>query len=258
MRMRKHTGMGRSTTWSKGRATLVLVAIGLAGCGGAKAPPPEDGEPTTPDVPVASTSDATAGASDGASPEPTSSAAATAAPAERSPMEQLARDMMKNGRKIGWSPSKKAIAYGEIWMEGQGRGLRVVFRGADDKMEAEEICKPSECEETLDEKLATEVPKVAQKLESGGYQAVTGNGWAPDQPELELHAADLKLSYVKGKLGIVDGKTTKSLGQGPAKGAPAAVFLVKDDKVLVVDFEFEPAKSAGPVFTHELRVYKLP
>ena len=87
---------------------------------------------------------------------------------------------------------------------------------------------------------------------------MTGNGWAPDQPELELHAADLELSYVKGRLGIVDGKTTKSLGQGPAKGAPVAVFLVKDDKVLVVDFELEPAKSAGPVFTHELRVYKLP
>ena len=242
-----------------GRALAVvgsasLVALAACGGGGATAVV-SDGDmeahpnsEATPDPTSAPTSNAVA----------TATADAAHTGSERSPTEQLARDMMKTGRKIGWSPTKKSIAYGELWMEGAGRGLRVVFRGADDKSEVEEICKPSECEETLDEKLATEVPKVGAKLEADGYQALMGNGWAVDQPELEIHSADLKLTYVKGKLSMGEGKQVKSLGSGPTKGTPVAVFIAKDDKMIVVDFELEAPKSSGPFVTHELRMYKLP
>jgi len=239
-----------------GSVSLVTLAGSLAGCsGGGATAVVSDGDmearPTaeaTPDATSAPTQEAAA----------TATADATSTVGERSPSEQLARDMMKTGRKIGWSPSKKSIAYGELWMEGDGRGLRVVFRGEDDKSEAEEVCKPNECEETLDEKLATEVPKVGAKLEADGYQALMGNGWGVDQSELEIHSADLKLTYVKGKLSVGEGKQAKSLGTGPAKGAPVAVFVAKDDKVIIVDFELEPPKSKGPFVTHELRIYKLP
>lgn len=167
-------------------------------------------------------------------------------------MEQLARDMIKTGRKIGWSSSKRAFAYGMPWTAGPGRGFRIEFQTEDGKIEMHEVCKPGECEQTLDEDMAREIPNIAAKLGAGDYQAVWGNGWAPGQPELELTSAGLKLSFDKGRLSLVDGKNKKPLGSAPGKSAPVAVFVVKDAKVLVVDF----SPDGGP--THEFRSFKLP
>ena len=236
-------------------------AVALSACGGAK------GEPTEPMEPTEAQPDEATKPAETATPEASSTAEAsteTAAPktpeAERSPMEALARDMIKNGRRIGWSTTKRAIAYGEYWTEPSGRGFHVMFVGEDGKADQHEVCKAGECDEVLDERVKTEVPKIAQKLEAGAYQALSSSGWAVDQPELELRGTDMKLSFKSGKLSVVLGGKTKPLGSAPAKSAPVAVFLSKDDKIVVVDFQLDaPGKSdQGFSVLHQLKLFKLP
>jgi hypothetical protein len=241
------------------RAVVLSCAAALAACGGGKA------EPTEP----VDTGDAVATGAPDPAPDaaPTSEPAASATPvepgpasSERSPMEALARDMIKTGRKIGWSPTKRTIAYGEYWTEPGGRGFHVMFVAEDGKSEQHEVCKAGECDEVLDERVKTEVPKIAAKLESGAYQALSSSGWAVDQPELELRGSDIKLTFKGGKLSVAQGGKTKPLGSAPPKSAPVAVFLAKDDKVVVVDFRLDaPGKSdQGFAVANVLRLYKLP
>ncbi len=243
------------------RPLALAIVVALAACGGAKTEPTEPMEPTEaqPDEAAKAPTDALADAS--AAPDaPTATAAAKTPEAERSPMESLARDMIKNGRKIGWSVTKRSIAYGEYWSEPSGRGFHVMFVSEDGKAEQHEVCKAGECDEVLDERVKTEVPKIAEKLSAGSYQPVSSSGWAVDQPELELRGTDMKLSFKSGKLSVVAGGKTKPLGSAPAKSAPVAVFHSKDDKIVVVDFQLDsPGKSdQGFSVLHQLKLFKLP
>lgn len=238
------------------RIAATLLAVGLVACGASKspsdeagpddAPPPSRSAEVAPDG-AAGDSGAAAGGDATAKPETKPDSGG-----ERPPMEQLARDMIKTGRKIGWSASKRVFAYGMPWSAGPGRGMRVDFQAEDGKIETHEVCKPGECEQSMDDDMARELPAIAAKLGAGDFQPVWGNGWAPDQPELELRSAGLKLAFDKGRLSLVDGKSKKALGSAPGKSAPLAVFVVKDAKVLIVDFSPDGGAS------HEFKLFKLP
>lgn len=198
-------------------------------------------------------------ASTGADPEPAPTALPEAP--KGNPTEQLVRDIVKTGRKIGFSATKRAVFHAVRWDQpGSGFGLRVSFQAEDGKeLKSFVVCQPGECEEHLDDKLKTEIPKIAAYADEGGYEGVSGNGWAGGQSELELKSAGLKLSFVKGKLELVLEKGRKTLGTVPSKkGAelePEAVYLLRDTKLVAVMFRRGGGTASAP---RELMIFKLP
>lgn len=249
--------MNRSSSVALLSLACVTLLGGAAGC--SSSPPPSD------TLPPAS---ATATAATTAEPAPT--AAETAAPGptaevpetpKGNPTEQLVRDIVKTGRKIGFSATKKAVFHAVRWDQpGSGFGLRVQFQADDGKeLKSFVICQPGECEEHLDDKLKTEIPKIAAYADEGGYEGVSGNGWAGGQTELELKSAGLKFSFVKGKLELVLEKGRKTLGtMASKKGAelePEAIYLLRDTKLVAVMFRRGGSTASAP---RELAIFKLP
>jgi len=120
------------------------------------------------------------------------------------------------------------------------------------------ICQPGECEEKLDELLKDLLPKLAQKLEEGGFVAIRSIGWPDNRDELEVSSLGMKLKYSKGKLeGFKEGekKGVPFTAQGGRLEAPTlkAIFLVPDTKLLAV---FATPTKAGVVQT--FHVLKMP
>lgn len=234
-----------------GKKNCFLVALALAACGGGESPsntPPPAASSAAP-APHDPPPDASASAKPVDPPPPP--------PDKTKPSEQLARDMIRTGRKIAYSATKKSIAYQVRWsVAGSGFGVRIAFAGEDGKETGNQVvCQPQDCDQSLDEKLDAESKKLGEKLEADGYVSVASNGWAASLDELEIASQGLKLAWTKDKIELVEDKKRKSLGtftvKKPDTAHPAAVFVIKEASLLVVDFALSGDK-------HELKVFKLP
>jgi hypothetical protein len=182
-----------------------------------------------------------------------------AASKSMSETETLARDIIKGGgRRIGWSATKKLFVVPSEKRTETSFSIDVLFYGEDGQSrDPMRICQPGECEERLDEILKEVLPKLAQKLEDGGFVTIRSIGWPDGRDELEVSSLGMKLKYTKGRVdGLKEGaKPVAFTVAGGRLDAPSlkAVFLVPDTKLLGV---FATPSKAGVVQT--FHVLKMP
>ncbi len=205
-----------------------------------------------------------------ASAEPMASAAPSAEPkaappedkpapaAEASPAEALARDLLKSGgRRIGWSAGKKRFVVPIEMRAGGGRGLDLRYYDDDGQQrEIQRVCQPGECEQNLDELVKELIPKLAARLGSEGYEAVSAVGWPSGREEMDIESINLKLRFERGKLSAVREKKPatplRSLGGRSPKGdSLSALYPVPAQKLL-------GAFAQGDKVAYEFYVFKLP
>jgi hypothetical protein len=214
-----------------------LVLASTSACGPATPAPAAEGAKESPSAEPA------AGAS------PAEPAAAKPAPAgEASPMETLARDLLKSGgRRIAWSASKKRFVVPVEQRADGGRGLNLHFYDDEgNQREILKVCQPGECEDRLDELVKDLLPKLAARLSSEGFEAVSSVGWPSGQDEIEVGTLNAKLRQDKGgRISIVrDKKATplRAMG-GRTKGEISAVYPVSSAKLMgVLAGEFSVVK----------------
>ncbi|APR77377.1 Hypothetical protein A7982_02724 [Minicystis rosea] len=236
-------------------ATLVAVALlaSLPACG--PSTPPQSPDPAK----EAASAAPEASASAAPSAEPTAAAEApkpAPAAAPESPMETLARDLVKaGGRRIGYSATKKRFIVPIEMRNDGGRGLALHFYDDDGQQrEVERVCQPGECEDKLNEIAKELIPKLAARLEKEGYEAIFSVGWPQGRDELE--SGTMKLRYEKGKLLYVPEKKgptpLRALGgRSPKTPSLSAVYPVPAVKLLGVF-------AVGEKVAQEFFVFKLP
>lgn len=241
----------------------LFVAL-LSGCGSQKPPATAEGEGNVAESKADSKPEET-NPTEGGADEAKGGDAADAKPTEAKPTgpakapseaESLARDIVKGGgRRIGYSATKKMFVVPYEKRNETSFSLDVHFYGEDGaSRDPMRVCQPGECEEHLDEILKEFLPKLATKLEEGGYVAIRGIGWPDNRDELEVSSLGMKLKYSNGRMeGLKDGKKTAAFtvvgGRLDASGLKA-IFVVPDSKLLGVFVT--PAKEPGVVQTFHL------
>jgi hypothetical protein len=212
-------------------ATLLLAAIPACGPS-SPAQSPEAAKETPSAEPEASKE-----APSAASSAPEASKPKAAPEAEGSPVEGLARDLLKaGGRRIGWSASKKRFVVPVDFRTDGGRGLDLRFYDDDGaQREVMRVCQPGECEERLDEMVKDLLPKLSARLDKEGFESVASVGWPSGRDEIDVGTLQAKLRQDKGKLSIVrEKKTTPLRGSRSGKGDVTAVYPVPAAKLLGV------------------------
>jgi hypothetical protein len=224
------------------KAVIAFMVAPLVACGpSSPAQSPEAAKETPSAEPEAS---AAPSATAGSKPE-----AAKAAPeAEASPVEALARDLVKaGGRRIGWSASKKRFVVPVDFRTDGGRGLDLRFYDDDGaQREILRVCQPGECEERLDEMIKELLPKLSARLDKEGFESVASVGWPSGRDEIDVGTLQAKLRQERGRISLVrEKKATPLRGHAP-KGEISAVYPVPSAKLL------------GVVAEREFVVLKLP
>jgi hypothetical protein len=208
-------------------ALAALVIASIPACGPATPAPAAEGAKDSPPAEPA------------ASAAPAEPEAAKSAPAgEPSPMETLARDLLKSGgRRIAWSASKKRFLVPMDQRADGGRGLNLYFYDDEgNQREILKVCQPGECEDRLDELAKELLPKLTARLSSEGFEAVSSVGWPSGRDEIEVGTLNAKLRQDKGRISIVrDKKSTplRAMG-GKTKGEISAVYPVTSSKLMGV------------------------
>ncbi|AKT40005.1 hypothetical protein [Chondromyces crocatus] len=228
----------------------------LSACG--SPPPPEAPEPLAEPAPAAPVEPAPAAPAEPVAEEPKTPAPAAAPEPEPSDAEVLARDFLKTGgRRIGYSATKKGFAYPLEQRNQEGFRLDILFTDEEGrKKDVIAVCDFASCVERLDEVSKTLRPKLAERLQSEGYESIRGIGWPSGRDELEVGVLGMKLRYTGGRLeGLREGKPAATLGRLGAKAPELlAIFVVPESKRLGV--LVKPADGKGVV--QELHVVKLP
>ncbi|MDC0748039.1 hypothetical protein [Polyangium mundeleinium] len=250
-------------------AALTFVLALLPACGPAKEPEtPEGGDANAAkEAAPAETKPAEETPAAEAKPEGETPAAEAKAP-ERKPAEakalseseSLAKEIIKGGgRRIGWSASKKLFVVPmEKRTESTG-SLDIHFYGEDGQSrDPMRICQPGECEEHLDEKVAEVLPKLAAKLEEGGFVAIRSIGWPDNRDELDVSSLSMKLKWSKGKIeGVKEGEKKAvaftAVGGKLDISALKAIYIVPDSKLLGVF-----GTPSKPGFVQTFHVVKMP
>ena len=174
--------------------------------------------------------------------------------------ESLAKEIIKGGgRRIGWSASKKLFVVPMEKRTETTGSLDVYFYGEDGQSrDPMRVCQPGECEEHLDEKVAEVLPKLAQKLEEGGFVAIRSIGWPDNRDELDVSSLNMKLKWSKGRMeGVKEGdkKTVAFTAQGGRADISAlkAIYVVPESKLLGIF-----GTPSKPGFVQTFHVLKMP
>jgi len=248
-------------------AALTFVLALLPACGPAKEPEtPEGGENAAKEAAPAETKPAEETPAAEAKPEgetPAEAKAPERKPAEAkalSESESLAKEIIKGGgRRIGWSASKKLFVVPMEKRADSTGSLDIHFYGEDGQSrDPMRICQPGECEEHLDEKVAEVLPKLAAKLEEGGFVAIRSIGWPDNRDELDVSSLSMKLKWSKGKIeGVKEGEKKPvaftAVGGRLDISALKALYIVPDSKLLGVF-----GTPSKPGFVQTFHVVKMP
>jgi hypothetical protein len=210
-------------------------AFALVACG--STPPPQTADSSHDAEPRPSASAAASATPDAA---PDAQPAASGASGPESAQDLLARDLLKSGgRRIAWSATKKRFLLPVDSRSGGGRGLDLVlYDDEGQQRDIKRICQPGECEDRLDEILKEELPKLAARLGSEGYEAVSSIGWPSGRDELDVATLNVKLRNDRGRISLVrEGKPPaqlRVLGGKPPKGDPSVLYPVPSAKLMGV------------------------
>ena len=112
-------------------------------------------------------------------------------------------------------------------------------------------------QEHFDEKLTELLPKLAQKVEEGGFVAIRSIGWPDNRDELDVSSLGMKLKWSKGKIeGVKEGQKPVAFTTQGGKldiSALKAIYVVPDAKLLGVF-----GTPAKPGFVQAFHVVKVP